>query len=204
MTLQIILLTIATYFIASIPMSMVVGYLVTGEDIRNYGDGNPGATNVKRATGGIQWYVVALVLDGFKGLFPVGIPHNLLGWSGWAVTPVAIAAVLGHAFMIYLRFGGGKAIAITGGIWTGLLVWEGLAVMVISLLIGYALFKTDDWSITFMMVLILVYMLIFHQSEPYVYAVWAGNAAVVVYKHRQGLMQRPEFRNWSKRDADEA
>lgn len=199
MMLQVVFLTIATYLIASIPMSLIVGYFATGENIRKYGDGNPGATNVRRATNSIPLYALAMVLDGFKGLFPVGIPHNILGWSGWEVTPIAIAAVLGHAFMIYLRFDGGKAIAITGGIWTGLLVWEGLIVMVSSLLIGYAVFKSDDWSIGMMMALMLSYMLIFHINDPYVFVIWAGNAGVVFYKHRDGLMQLPVFRNWAKK-----
>ena len=103
MTLTIVLWTIATYFIASIPFSLIVGHVFLGKDIRNFGDGNPGATNVKRAGGSIWIYLIALFADGFKGLFPVGIRMWLLGWSSWEVMPDCICGNFWSCIFYFFR-----------------------------------------------------------------------------------------------------
>src|SRR5690606_33275739 len=137
MTLTIAIWTIATYIIASIPFSLIVGRVFLGKDIREYGDGNPGATNIRRAGGSIWIYLIALFADGFKGLFPVGIPYWLMGWSSWEIMPVALAAILGHAFSIFLGFKGGKAIAVSAGIWIGLIVFEAALVIPLALVFWF-------------------------------------------------------------------
>ena len=103
----------------ALPFSVWVGRLALRTDIRSYGDHNPGATNVIRA-GGWQWGALALLLDYFKGAIPVGVAHFFMGLEGMALAIVALAPVLGHAYSPFLGFRGGKAVAATFGIWTGL------------------------------------------------------------------------------------
>lgn len=191
MTLTVILYTIFVYLIASIPFSLVVGRLVANVDIRDYGDGNPGATNVKRATGSTLWYIVSMLLDGFKALFPVGIPYWFFGWQGPEIIPVAIAALLGHAFSLYLRFRGGKAIASTGGVWIGLIVFEAVLVLPLTLVFWYRVFEGDEWATVLMMLSLLLYLLYTRSENGVLFAVWTANFLIILYKHRSGLGRPP-------------
>ncbi|MGJ3237834.1 MAG: glycerol-3-phosphate acyltransferase [Anaerolineae bacterium] len=195
MIVTITLWTIATYLIASIPFSLVVGQFFLGKDIRDYGDGNPGATNVRRAGGSLGYYLLALFADGFKGLFPVGIPYWLMGWASWEVLPLALAAVLGHAFSLYLNFDGGKAVAISGGIWIGLILFEAAVVIPVALVFWYYVVNEDDWAIVLTMLSLLVYLLVTRASDPALLLIWLGNFAVILFTHRHGqLRTRPTLR----------
>ena len=190
MSLSIIILTIATYFIASVPFSLIVGKICLGKDIRDYGDGNPGATNVKRAGGSIWLYLMALFADAFKGLFPVGIPYHLMGWSAWDVMPIAIAAMLGHAFSIFLGFRGGKAIAVSAGIWVGLLVFEAVVVIPIAVVFWFYVVNEDEWAITLTMISLLAYILVTRSGDIPLLLIWISNMALILYTHRKGQLRK--------------
>ncbi len=200
---QSLLWALITYLIASIPYSVIIGRLVAGVDIRDYGDGNPGATNVKRATGSMIWFLVALLFDGFKGLFPVGIPYHQLGWTGFEIVPVALAAILGHAFPVFLGFRGGKSVAITGGVWIGLIILE--AALVIPLMLTYWFYAVEEseWSVLLMMLSLLLYLLLTRGANYPLLAIWLGNFSIVVYRHRAGLGAPPTLRPpfWKRREA---
>ena len=112
---MIALLVICIAFLAgSFPSGVVLARIATGRDVRQIGSGNIGAANVARAAGFKVGAGVA-VLDILKGALPV-----LLGrWTGLghtALAIVALAAVLGHDFSIFLRFRGGKGVATTFGV----------------------------------------------------------------------------------------
>lgn len=195
MTTTLIAYTIFVYLLASIPFAVVLGKVFHNIDIREFGDGNPGATNLKRATDSVFWFVVALLLDGFKALFPIGIPYHFLGWTGLEIVPIAIAALCGHAFSIYLGFSGGKAIATTGGVWVGLIILEGVAVIATGLVLWYYLIEEDDWAVIFMMLTLLGYLLITRSHEAPQFAIWAANFAIIAYKHRGGLDKLPTLKS---------
>jgi len=195
MLITVISWSIATYFIASIPFSLIVGKIFLGKDIRKFGDGNPGATNVKRAGGTIWHYIIALLADGFKGLFPVGIPYWLMGWSGWEIMPVAFAAILGHAFSIFLGFKGGKAIAISAGIWIGLIVFEAVLVIPVTLVFWYYVVNEDEWAIFLTMLSLLAYLLYTRSGDTALLLIWLGNMGLILYTHRKGQITKlPTFR----------
>ena len=108
-TFDLIFWTALAFFSGALPFSVWVGRLVLRTDIRQYGDHNPGASNVMRA-GSKFWGFIAILLDGFKGAIPIWMA---IGWghvSGWPLAIVAIAPVLGHAYSPFLGFRGGKAI----------------------------------------------------------------------------------------------
>src|SRR5690606_14820148 len=88
-------------------------------NLREVGDGNPGGVNLLKAVG-IGWGLAGIALDFLKGY----VPLVLLLWNGavtgYELVPVAIAPVLGHAFSPFLKFQGGKAIAVTFGVWSAL------------------------------------------------------------------------------------
>jgi glycerol-3-phosphate acyltransferase PlsY len=111
---------IAAYFAGSIPFGVLIGHL-KGVDIRAHGSKNVGATNVGRVLGR-RLGLFCFALDVMKGAVPVlaaGFAADVVGQSArdlapeemWLWLAVAIAAVLGHMFSIFLRFGGGKGVA---------------------------------------------------------------------------------------------
>lgn len=196
MTDPILIWTVAAYLIAAIPFSVLIGRVIFGVNIRQYGDGNPGATNVKRASGSMFWFIVAVFLDGGKGLFPVGIAYWIAGIQDMRIVPIAIAAILGHAFSVFLGFKGGKAVAVTGGIWTGITILEMPIVIGILLTYWFLSLDSSDWAVVLMMISLLIYILIGHPGNQVFVAIWIGNFIVVLIKHRHGLTRLPGIRRW--------
>jgi len=105
-----VLVLVAAYLIGGIPFGYVLVRLMTGKDIRNSGSGNIGATNVLRTTGRAAG-VLTLILDIAKGAFAVWLADRLLNGSLFWMSAAAIAVMAGHAFPVFLRFRGGKAVA---------------------------------------------------------------------------------------------
>jgi glycerol-3-phosphate acyltransferase PlsY len=101
---------ILAYLIGSIPVGFLLVKLKTGKDVRASGSGNIGATNVLRTTGrGIA--VATLILDIAKGFAAVWIAAILTSNSPLWTSAAALAVMAGHAFPLFLRFQGGKAVA---------------------------------------------------------------------------------------------
>ena len=187
---------LGAYLCGGIPFSVWLGRLLLGKEIRDYGDGNPGGANVIRAGG--KWLGVAVILfDGLKGALPVLLAQRL-GQSGdWPLAAIALAAVSGHAFSIFLGFRGGKAVAVTFGIWAGLNGWPILFLLGAILLVAYYLTSVDGWAVMFALCGLLVYLVAIG-SAPQVVAVWLGNSLILAWKHRLDLSQRPGFRPLSR------
>lgn len=193
-------LTIFTYLLASIPFSLVLGFVFLKKDIREYGDGNPGTTNLYRASGNIAWFIAGLLLDGFKGLFPVGIPYWYFGWTGWEIVPVGFAAVLGHSYSIFLGFKGGKSVATSSGIWVGILVLEAVAVLATMLAYWQRFLKQDEWVVVAWWLSWLLYLLLTKSSDAPLLTLWALNGLVLLLNHRRGLSTPPILMPFRKND----
>jgi glycerol-3-phosphate acyltransferase PlsY len=121
-------LLLGSYLVGSIPFGVIVGRLARGIDIRKYGSGNIGFSNVLRVLGPGAAAVV-LAGDTLKGLLPVLVGRRLL--AAWHVTDVDLALlavgfapILGHSFSVFLHFRGGRAVTTTGGVLLGL-CWPG-------------------------------------------------------------------------------
>jgi glycerol-3-phosphate acyltransferase PlsY len=178
----------------SMPFSLLLGRLFARADVRDYGDGNPGATNAWRA-GGWPAGVAALLLDYVKGAAPVGLAHLVFGVSEWALLPVALAPVLGHAFSPFLRFHGGKAVTVTFGIWTGLTLGEAPVLLGILLGVFFLIQTADAWAVIMSMGVFLAHLAL-RQASPVLIAIWVGNVLILLWKHRAGLRQIPQPRAW--------
>ncbi len=111
---------IISYLIGSIPFGFLITYAVKHIDIRKYGSGNIGATNVSRIAGK-KWGLITFAFDFLKGVLPVIIAINLLkGQSGYFYIAVALLAVSGHNWSIFLGFKGGKGVSTSIGAVSGL------------------------------------------------------------------------------------
>ncbi|WP_448568128.1 glycerol-3-phosphate 1-O-acyltransferase PlsY [Thermus sp.] len=107
-----VLVLLLAYLFGSIPAGVLVARTY-GVDIRKVGSGNIGATNVLRTLGWGPALVVAF-FDVFKGGIAVLIARAL-GLEGWLLGGVAVAAVLGHNYSLFLGFRGGKGVATSFG-----------------------------------------------------------------------------------------
>lgn len=109
--MQYILLLIS-YLIGSIPFSIVLGKLVKGVDIRDYGSGNPGTTNAMRVLGR-KWGTTVFIFDVVKGGFIIFLIQLGLFDQFDLFHPLlyGLAAVIGHIVPVFLKFKGGKAVA---------------------------------------------------------------------------------------------
>jgi len=173
------------FVLGAIPFSVWLGRRFIGTDIRRaHPDANPGAANAWRAAG---WKlgVVVLVLDFLKGALPVAWTHYQMGISGLELLPIALAPVAGHAFSPFLGGRGGKALAVTFGVWTGLTAVEGPLVlgMLFTILIN---FLEPAWAVITGMLGLLLYLLA-RLAPPALLLAWVGNFAILAWKHRAEL-----------------
>ena len=97
------------YILGSIPTGLVLGYLWLRRDIREFGSGKTGVTNILRTAGPIP-AVLGLLGDVAKGAAPVLIGRFLFDDYGVA-TAGAGAAVLGHVWPVFAGFRGGRGVA---------------------------------------------------------------------------------------------
>jgi glycerol-3-phosphate acyltransferase PlsY len=122
----ILIVVISSYLLGSIPFGYLLVRIFRGEDVRQTGSGNIGATNVAR-TGSKTLAIVTLLLDALKGYFAVA---HVFFWSTHhpARLPdlgqhsvyilaalAALCAIIGHMFPVWLRFKGGKGVATAVG-----------------------------------------------------------------------------------------
>lgn len=195
---MIVLLWIVFAFVCgSLPFSVWVGRLALHKDVREFGDGNPGASNVFRA-GGKGWGVLAVVLDFLKGAIPVGLANFWAGLDGWGITAVAIAPILGHAFSPFLRFRGGKALAVSFGVWFGLTLWVGPTLLGLSFAVWLWLLTVEGWAVLAGMLTFLAFLQ-FLPGDLMLSAIWLGNFVILAWKHRGDLCQKPEIRFLKKK-----
>lgn len=107
--MPLVVLVIA-YLVGGIPFGYLLVRLKTGEDVRTKGSGNIGATNVLRTTGRAI-AIVTLLLDIAKGAFAVWLAARMTDASPLWMSTAALSVMAGHAFPIFLKFQGGKAVA---------------------------------------------------------------------------------------------
>jgi acyl phosphate:glycerol-3-phosphate acyltransferase len=134
------LVVLGGYLLGSMPFGYWLVWLLKGEDVRNVGSGNIGATNVWR-TYGKAYGIPVIVLDAAKGFVPALVGTILVGELAGVLA--GGAAMLGHWRPLFLRFQkGGKTVATAGGTFfgvaplvgaVGLVVW-----IVVFLLSRYA------------------------------------------------------------------
>jgi acyl phosphate:glycerol-3-phosphate acyltransferase len=189
-----VLWTAIGFLLGSIPFSVIIGRLLLGKDIRQYGDGNPGGTNVGRASGNKLLGALAIVIDMIKGALPVALAYYLFDVSGWGLVPVILAPIAGHAYSPFLRFKGGKAIAVTFGAWTALTVPFGPFVMAFSLLLLNRVVTAAGWAVMGALLVLLAFLALTGEATPPILAAWLGTTLILASKHNTDLAQPLRFK----------
>ena len=141
-----IIIAVASFLLGACPFSIIIGKLCLHKDIRDYGDHNPGAANVFKA-GSISFGFLAVFLEIAKG-----VPFVLLAWLLFnfpepMILFTGLCAILGHAFSPFLGFKGGKATAVTFGVFLAIPNKEIVIVFVILMIAGFFLLDGDGWRI---------------------------------------------------------
>ncbi len=175
-----VLLIFFGYLLGSVPTGYLVGR-AAGVDVRKVGSGNIGTANVLRAAG--KWAAVAtLIGDMLKGLIPVVLARALSD-NLWLHAVVALAAVVGHCWPVFLRFKGGKAVATGAGTSIGLALVVGLGLFAFWWAVVLVSRYTSLGAIAVMVVSPFVFILT-GQPLPYVlYTIIGG--ALVLWRHRE-------------------
>jgi acyl phosphate:glycerol-3-phosphate acyltransferase len=107
---MVILAAVIAYILGAIPFGYLLVKWKTGGDVRASGSGNIGATNVLRTTGRSAG-IATLLLDIGKGYLAVWIAGRLTDGNQTAEAIAALAVMAGHAYPVFLKFKGGKAVA---------------------------------------------------------------------------------------------
>lgn len=130
MAVEFGLLTVGAYLFGSVPAAYLAARWSRGIDIRQYGDGNVGSTNLMRLTSK-RIGIPVVIFDLGKGALMVWIAQ-LLGLDIPQQVTVGLAAVIGHNWPVFLRFNGGRGILTSLGVISILVPWLGLIVLVIA------------------------------------------------------------------------
>ena len=112
--MEIILTSLISYLIGSIPFGFILTKIFLKKDIRNIGSGNIGATNVLRTGNKIIGYST-LILDILKAIIPVLFVKFYIPDDNYIFIS-ALSVFLGHVFPVWLKFKGGKGVATYLGI----------------------------------------------------------------------------------------
>jgi acyl phosphate:glycerol-3-phosphate acyltransferase len=190
-----LLAAIVGYLLGSCPNGLIVSKS-HGIDVRNFGSGNIGATNVLRVLGR-KWGYLVFALDSLKGLlsvlFAYWISRRLLldhASETLAAIIAGVACILGHSFPVWLRFKGGKGVATSAGVLLGLMPWAVVSVFIVWLL----LFKTTRYvslasigAAVALPVLVMAYLHFRPEAEMSLLIFSLVIAAVVVWRHRSNI-----------------
>lgn len=200
---KIILILVISYLIGSFQSSYIFGKLIKKTDIRNYGSGNPGATNAIRVFG-LKFGLVVLLIDALKGAVAVMMVKYGFGSTSVALQLLAgMFCILGHNYPFYMGFKGGKGVAASLGIilmvdWRVFLIAgiPALIVMVITRIMSVA-------SLTFEFASLIAFFAFYLASGEFALIVLTAALYPLMsfYRHRKNiinLLEGKESRLWGK------
>lgn len=130
-------IAVGSYIFGSISPSIIISYNVAKKDVRNFGSGNAGSTNMVR-TFGWKMGIFTFALDIVKGVLPVlaakVISPYIGDTLGVASMVASLCVIAGHNWPIFYKFRGGKGVASTFGVLLVLMTWPTLGAFVIAIL----------------------------------------------------------------------
>ena len=193
--LPFVLAVVSAYLIGSINFAIIVSKIFAKKDIRDYGSGNAGMTNVLRTFGKVP-AILTTVGDFFKGVLAVWLGRYIIVSFGayvpeYADYLVALPALLGHCFPVFHQFKGGKGILVSAGIifmlnpWILLIILTVFGVVVaLSRMVSLASISA---AVAFP-ISTLIYGLALNSSNVLIDTILAIlMAAMVIFMHRSNI-----------------
>ncbi len=196
--LAIALLLVAAYLLGSLPTGYLIARWMKGIDIRQYGSGGTGATNVLRTVGKGP-AIAVLIIDLLKGLLAVLLvglawPQVLalategslvLDWQSWVTMLAGVLAVVGHSKSVWINFTGGKSAASGLGVLLGL-AWP--VALGAAATFGLTLALSRIVSLSSMAAAIATVVLLAATGQPLPYVVLGSLGALyVILRHRSNI-----------------
>ena len=188
-SLSYVITAFVGYLFGAIPFAVIIAKCC-GVDIFKAGSGNPGATNVKRSCGKFAGNL-CFILDASKGFIAASFPY----WSKYFGVTFAnpeiliyvglAAAIVGHSFSIFIKFKGGKGVAVTIG---GLLF-----AMIVPILIGLLLWVVVFYASRYVSLASIVMAISLPISSGCIYGnsialyIALAIAFIIVYRHRSNI-----------------
>lgn len=174
------------YLLGSIPFGFILVRIFRGQDVRQSGSGNIGATNVARSSPALG--VLTLILDALKGLAAVALTRALFPGRNGLAAIAALFAIMGHMFPVWLKFRGGKGVA------TGLGAFAILAPKTILVVVGVfaaavlAFRYVSLGSIVAVAIFpLLAWLLRDYNATPRVLVLMAIACVLIIAKHHQNI-----------------
>jgi glycerol-3-phosphate acyltransferase PlsY len=170
--------------------------LLLNRNVRTVGDGNPGAINLWR-TAGPGYGLLGIALDSLKGYIPIMLLMQTDAVDGFGLVLPSAAVLLGHMFSPFLGGKGGKAIAVTFGVWSALTGFAGTlayAVILAALLLGSRMLgggrpstsRSDGFQVVLGMLFLSLGVLVWGGIAAIPLASFgAVNALLLAYAHRR-------------------
>ncbi len=179
----IVAVFIAAYLIGSLPFGYLLTQVIKKTDIRNYGSGNIGATNVLRVMG---WKAAlpVFVLDMLKGVTAVLLAKAVTDLPAVYLT-AGFLALVGHSFPVFLRFKGGKAAATGIGVVVMISGWAALSLIVIAILVIIITRYVSLGSITGALAVPLFFLLLGFELSYIIFGL--ATAALIGYRHHENI-----------------
>jgi len=196
---KFVLVAVIGYFLGAIPFALIVSKRMCGVDISKYGSGNIGGTNVLRVLGK-KVGAIAIALDLGKAVVAVLLAKLIIGDSmlhiaGFAIDRhfgevlTALMVMVGHNWSPYIRFRGGKGVAVYYGAWFA--IWPvaalfGGLILITTVLLSRYMSLGSILSALSILCLFMVLTVVFEFPPVYlVYSLVA--AALIVYQHRSNI-----------------
>lgn len=180
--MELFLVVLGSYLLGSISFGIIITRLVKGKDIRDYGSGSTGMTNVLRTVGKGPAAMV-LIGDALKGAASVMI-GNYFGGSVYAVIG-GLVAMTGHTYPIYHGFRGGKGVATGFGVMIALapdVILVAIIIFILSVLIS----RYVSLGSILAAISVPIMMILFGKPMPLIVFGLLG-ASFVLYSHRSNL-----------------
>ena len=184
-----LVIVLISYLLGSIPFGLIAGKLVKNVDIRSYGSGYTGMTNVLRTVGKPAAALV-LILDMGKAVLAVLIARVLYESTGVEVA-AALTVLVGHNWPVFIRFRGGRG---TASGWGGLLILSPISGLIAALvgvpLIAFTRYVSLGSIAATMLGSLAIIVLATTGHAPQVYA-WFGaiGGVLVVARHRDNIQR---------------
>ncbi len=182
------------YLIGSILFADLITKIVANKNIRELGNGNPGAYNVFRNVDKF-WGVVAGLLDAVKALFPMIIASHFFHLSDTALGFIGVGAVLGHGYPIFYHFDGGRAASTLMGMYLVFIPYEFIISFIIACIIVLTFIRKEYgiWGPTTIIALSAFLCLFFsHPVEVKVF-IWIAGFITLFFNRDTLVMKIKEF-----------
>ena len=175
---------LATYLLTAIPTGILLARVMGYEDVRQQGSGNIGATNVYRVAGKLPG-ILTLLGDIIKGVLPLLVITRWLGPTPGQLGLLALIAIIGHCYPVYLGFRGGKGVATALGIF---LVLSPKAVLLAAILFILTVAISRFISLGSVLAALSMPMLVLFLGHPKeIVASTLCIASLIVWRHRANL-----------------